>query len=202
MKAGGVTARHNCRSVTCASERFAPRRSVSLRTLRISVEGFEPSTSCARGTRATKLRYTLLIALGGSRTRSFSLKGEIALPLADESFFVAALTDGLEPPTFRLTIGRSTIELLTGIRFSKNHLSRVDSNHDQRIQNPSLCRLSATAHLTQGEGIEPSPSGSEPDVLPTELSLTIPIQGRELESNQQPAVYETAAPPIELSRHL
>ena len=40
----------------------------------ISVEGFEPSTPCARGTCAAKLRYTLFNTPGGTRTLARRLK--------------------------------------------------------------------------------------------------------------------------------
>ena len=69
-----------------------PRASPGL-NCRVSVEGFEPSTPCARGTCATKLRYTLNQQLfnnapGGNRTRHFPVEGRISLPLDDGSFCI------------------------------------------------------------------------------------------------------------------
>jgi hypothetical protein len=53
----------------------------------VSVEGFEPSTPCARGTCAAKLRYTLkyVHAPGGIRTHHLPVEGRASWPLDDES---------------------------------------------------------------------------------------------------------------------
>ena len=54
----------------------------------ISVEGFEPSTPCARGTCAAKLRHTLNktpYAPGGNRTQRFPVESRASWPLDDGS---------------------------------------------------------------------------------------------------------------------
>src|SRR4051812_47657643 len=78
-RAGGVTARHNrplchLREVedesgrmkdetrSCGNDARLHPSSFTLHPFRrsVTVEGFEPSTPCARGTCATKLRYTVI----------------------------------------------------------------------------------------------------------------------------------------------
>jgi hypothetical protein len=84
----------------------------------------------------------------------------------------------------------------------------VDSNHGLRIQSPAFYPLNhgssapprrgARARATLREkGSNLQPPGSEPGVLPIELSLTeIGLTGRRLESNQQPEAYEASALPL------
>ncbi len=48
----------------------------------VSVEGFEPSTSCARGTCATKLRYTLKNTHGWTRTTNDAINNRVLYRLS------------------------------------------------------------------------------------------------------------------------
>jgi hypothetical protein len=82
----------------------------------------------------------------------------------------------------------------------------VDSNHGLRIQSPAFYPLNhgssapprtrARATLRE-KGSNLQPPGSEPGVLPIELSLTeIDLTGSRLDSNQQPEAYEASALPL------
>ena len=81
----------------------------------------------------------------------------------------------------------------------------MDSNHDLRIQRPAFSRLnygsfagsSAPGTTLREKDSNLQPPGSEPGVLPIELSLTeIDLTGSRLDSNQQPEAYEASALPL------
>ena len=91
------------------------------------------------------------------------------------------------------------------LHFVLSQPSRVDSNHGLRIQRPAFSRLnygssagsSAPGTTLREKGSNLQPPGSEPGVLPIELSLTeIDLTGSRLDSNQQPEAYEASALPL------
>ena len=152
---GGVTAR--CIAILPPTQNPNPRS--------VSVEGFEPSTPCARGTCAAKLRYTLrtLHAPGGNRTHRFPVEGRASCHWTTG----ADTTHGWIRTTTSAVNSRALYRLsYMGMTF----LSRVDSNHDLRIQRPALLpvelRLSSKSNSFREKDSNLQHLGSEPSVLP------------------------------------
>jgi hypothetical protein len=116
----------------------------------VSVEGFEHSTACARGTCVAKLRYTLKKSMlpVGIEPNILRLKAGHPEPLDDGSIHS---THGWMRTTIKAINNRALYRLsYMGI----GSLSRVDSNHDLRIQRPAL--LPVELRLSSGRRIRTS----------------------------------------------
>ena len=127
--------------------------------LPVSVEGFEPSTPCARGTCAAKLRHTLV------------KNGECRLPTADcrmkrsawllihsafgnrPSAFTTLLPEGIEPIILRMKAGHPG-HWTTGAAGEMPIVECRMKNRDLRIHPAFAIRQSAFP-LTPTDGFEP-----------------------------------------------
>ncbi len=105
------------------------------------MEGFEPSTPCARGTCAAKLRHTL-IKLLPEGIEPIIIRLKAGHP--DLWTTGAKSTHGWIRTTINAVNSRALYRLSYMGKIFKDlsSLSRVDSNHDRRIQSPPLCQLS------------------------------------------------------------
>ncbi len=102
-------------------------------------------------------------------------------------------------------INSRTLYQLSYMGIVDDALSRMDLNHHLRDQSPASCRLDdnpkslrasppreARRRIFGEKDSNPQPTGSEPVVLPIELSLI----RRRLDSNQHPTAYEAVALPL------
>ena len=103
---------------TVAIAALPPTRRTHEASIEVSVEGFEPSTPCARGTCAAKLRYTLMLVHGPwsvvRRRNCAPSDSPIDSDVSDENGYDGPRTTdhrprplpvGLEPDTARLKGG-------------------------------------------------------------------------------------------------